>query len=76
MSLSPNLISYSPRRSDCDATTMREVLTLTDTVSFSFTMGTTPIDSSSLNVLTAFRYLVRCAGSARKAVETFHKTYV
>ena len=34
-------------------------LTLTDTVSFSFTIGTTPMDKSSLNVLTALRYLVR-----------------
>ena len=38
-----------------------KVLTLTDTVSFSFTMGTTPMDSNSLNVLTAFRYRVLCA---------------
>lgn len=35
------------------------VLTLTDTVSFSLTIGTTPIYNSSLNVLTAFKYLVR-----------------
>ena len=33
--------------------------TLTEIVSFSFTIGTTPIDKSSLNVLTALRYLVR-----------------
>lgn len=57
VSLSPNLISYSmnimimwlymnlrPSR-----------LTLTDTVSFSFTIGITPIDMSSLNVFTAFK---------------------
>lgn len=28
-------------------------------MSFSFTMGTTPMDKSSLNVFTALRYLVR-----------------
>lgn len=33
--------------------------TLTEMVSFSFTIGTTPIDNSSLKVLTALRYLVR-----------------
>ena len=35
-----------------------KALTLTETVSFSFTIGTTPIDSNSLKVLTAFRYRV------------------
>ena len=34
--------------------------TLTETVSFSFTIGTTPIDKSSESVLTAFKYRVRC----------------
>ena len=33
--------------------------TLTEMVSFSFTIGTTPMNNSSLNVLTALRYLVR-----------------
>jgi hypothetical protein len=36
-----------------------EGLTETDTVSFSLTMGTTPICSSSENVFCAFKYLVR-----------------
>jgi hypothetical protein len=35
------------------------VPTLTETVSFSFTIGTTPMKSSSLIVFTALRYLVR-----------------
>jgi len=35
------------------------VLTETETVSFSFTMGTTPICSSSEKVFCAFRYRVR-----------------
>jgi hypothetical protein len=33
--------------------------TITETVSFSLTMGTTPIESSFLSVFTAFKYLVR-----------------
>jgi hypothetical protein len=48
----------------CHGTLHQLALTLTETVSFSFTMGTTPIESSSLNVLTAFKYLVRYAKSA------------
>jgi len=36
-----------------------EELTETETVSFSLTMGTTPIESNSVKVLTALRYRVR-----------------
>src|SRR5436190_10929952 len=36
------------------------VLTLTAKVSFSFTIGTTPICRSSVNVLAAFRYWLLC----------------
>ena len=40
-------------------TAMNMERTLTEMVSFSFTIGTTPMDKSSLKVLTALRYLVR-----------------
>ena len=58
VSLSPNLISYKMAwvntrfgRSSEEIT----IHTLTEIVSFSFTIGTTPIDSSSDRVFTAFR---------------------
>lgn len=56
-------------------------LTLTETVSFSLTMGTTPIARSSLKVLTALRYLVRFRGKlglcGSKYADTFtHIGYV
>lgn len=41
----------------------RDRLTETETVSFSLTIGTTPMDSSSENVFCALRYRVRCRGS-------------
>lgn len=60
VSLSPNLISYALGQSMGKQTAIPRTLTLTEMVSFSFTMGTTPMEISSLNVLTAFRYRVRC----------------
>ena len=69
VSLSPNLISYA-RFSTTQKNAKDTSLTLTDTVSFSFTMGTTPIDKSSLNVFTAFRYRVRYA-SQTPSEDTF-----
>jgi hypothetical protein len=60
VSLSPNFISYG-LQGELGAKRENEAIrTLTDTVSFSFTIGTTPIDISSLNVFPAFKYLVRC----------------
>lgn len=57
VSLSPNLISYNQGQA-WSRFNGEEARTLTDTVSFSFTIGTTPIESSSLSVFTALRYLV------------------
>lgn len=59
VSLSPNLISCIQIVRVYSHTIDESQLTLTETVSFSFTMGTTPMDKSSLNVFTALRYLVR-----------------
>lgn len=71
VSLSPNLISCN--RNLINVFIEKKFLgerTLTDTVSFSFTIGTTPIDSSSLKVLTAFRYRVRCRRGTVVSVST------
>ena len=48
--------------------------TLTEIVSFSFTMGTTPILKSSLIVFTAFKYRVRCQQRDSVAQRTHHYT--
>lgn len=51
---------FSAARWAVDGIRVVPKLTETETVSFSLTMGTTPMVSSSLNVFCALRYRVRC----------------
>lgn len=61
VSLSPNLISYrTPFNTSDQDSSSTGTRTLTEIVSFSFTIGTTPMDNSSFSVFTALRYRVRC----------------
>ena len=57
--MSPNFISYITLNQQAQKKKENR-RTLTEIVSFSFTIGTTPILKSSLIVFTAFKYRVRC----------------
>jgi len=63
VSLSPNLISFYNSQHDLHrrCSVCGGLHTLTARVSFSFTIGITPMDSSSENVLAALRYCVLCS---------------
>jgi hypothetical protein len=52
------------------------VPTLTETVSFSFTIGTTPMESNSLIVFTAFRYLARWERGVVRPFFSSERTHV
>lgn len=73
VSLSPNFISYSSQVNQQPyAFEKISERTLTETVSFSLTIGTTPIVKSSLKVLTAFKYRVRCHDGMSAVVVSYY----